>query len=403
MAETLFILGREPELSAAELEAVVPRWSAKVVVLSPEAALMAHKQPLPDRAIDRLGGSVKQIQVIDRWPTVNDPAETIRQRCTADWLGQFFPEGRIEFGVSVYGAAARQSRAATQRHFLTLKKYLHAAGRAVRLVISKEPQLSAVTVQRNGLLKRGKEFVFVLHDNELFVGTTTAVQDYRAYGLRDYGRPASNAKAGMLPPKLAQIMLNIAQVRPDDLLLDPFCGSGTVLQEAALMGVKALHGSDADQRAVKDSQENIRWLFKEFPNPRADVEILRRDSREVSVKPTVIVTEPYLGQPLRGHEPLSWLEQQARDLEKLYLQCFQHWCKHLRPGSRVVMIWPEYVSGRTTVKLNLDKAVAGLGLRPAPLISRSAAQVLNVADPAVLVYGRDDARVRRQVRKWIVT
>lgn len=399
MAETLFILGREPELSAAELEAVAPRWSAKVIVLSPEAALVKHEPPLPDRAIDRLGGSVKQVDVIDRWPTVNDPVDAIRQTCTAVWLERHFPEGRIEFGVSVYGTA--RLRAAAQRHFLDIKKQLHVTGRAARLVVSKEPQLSAVTVQRNGLLKHGKEFVFLVGGKELIVGTTTAVQDYRAYGLRDYGRPAANAKAGMLPPKLAQMMLNIAQVRPDDLLLDPFCGRGTILQEAALLGVRTIHGSDADQRAVKDSQENLRWLFKEFPKLRASVEILLRDAREISVKPSVIVTEPYLGQPLRGHEPLTWLQHQARDLEKLYLQCFQHWRKHLRPGSRVVMIWPEYVSGRTTVKLNLGKAVAGLGFQCTPLVSQAAAQVLRIADPTVLVYGRDDARVRRQVKLWV--
>lgn len=398
MPETLFMIGREPELSVAELESAAPAWDAEVIDVSPDGVLLRHARQLPARSVDRLGGSIKQVEVLECFVLTKTVDEVLETYCTQSWLENFF-SGRAEFGVSGYGLSIKE-RAIVKRHFLNLKKSIHATGRAVRLVISGEPQLSAVTVQRNGLVKNGKEFIFFRSNRFLIVGVTQSVQDYRTYAFRDFGRPAANAKSGMLPPKLAQIMLNLTQVTAKDILADPFCGSGTVLQEAALLGVQHIHGSDNNPQSVKDSQENIRWLLKEFPDIKTDIEILHNDARSIKVRPTVIVTEPYLGQPLRGHEPVTWLNKQKAELEKLYLQVFQHWKKQLSSGARVVMIWPEFVVPEHNISLNLDQVVAGLGFEPQILLSPKSTGTLNVGNPTVLSYGRDDARVRRQIRKW---
>lgn len=398
--ETLFILGREPELSVAELEAVAKSWLGNVSVVSKDAAILKHDQPLSERALDRLGGSIKQVTVLERWPIIQNLVTTLIEQLTVSWAENIFSDGgRIEFGMSFYGAS-NSERAAANRQGLRLKKELVQTKRPVRYVISHEPQLSAVMVKKNGLLKKGKELVFVKTAQEVIVGVTTAVQDYESYGLRDFGRPAANAKSGMVPPKLAQMMLNIANVNDQTVVLDPFCGSGTILQEAVLLGVKEIFGTDSDARAVKDSQENLRWLFKEYPKVQATVEITSRDAQHINVAADVIVTEPYLGKPLRGHEPQPWLHQQAKEVQTLYLRCFENWASKLKPGSRVVMIWPEYVFPGGNVVVDIEQAVENLGFRPERLLSENSAAVLQVENPSVLVYARDDAKVRRQIRKW---
>lgn len=399
MQETLFILGREPELSVAELEAVALSWSSTVKTISKDAAILQHAKDLPEKALDRLGGSVKQVKVLERWPLSTNLVTTLIERLTPEWAEQHFSEGRIEFGMSVYGAS-NSERAAANRQGLRLKKDLVASDRPVRYVISREPQLSAVMVTKNGLLKKGKEFIFVKTPQEVIVGVTTAVQDFELYGLRDFGRPAANAKSGMIPPKLAQMMLNIANVHEQTVVLDPFCGSGTILQEAVMLGVRKLFGTDVAGQAVKDSQENLRWLFKQFPHLQADVEITSRDAQHINVAADVIVTEPYLGKPLRGHEPQPWLHQQAKELQTLYLRCFEEWAKKLRPGARVVMIWPEFVFPGENVIVDIEQAVHNLGFRQEQLISVDAAQVLNIENPKKLIYARDDAKILRQIRKW---
>lgn len=395
--ETLFIIGREPELSVAELEAAAGSWSATVSEIRPEGVILHHATPLPQRAIDRLGGSIKQISVLERFE--RPLAEILEQDCTVEWLAQQFPEGRIEFGVSLYGGSNKE-RASTQRHFLDLKKKLRAAGRVARFVTSSEPQLSAVVIHRNGLDKRGKEFVLFQSGHDVSLGVTVAVQDYQAYGIRDFGRPAADPKSGMLPPKVAQMMLNIARIQPQDVLYDPFCGSGTILQEALLLGVHEIHGSDSEGQAVKDSQENVRWLMKEYPRIQATVEITKHDARQMNLKPTVIVTEPYLGRPLRGRESRQLLLDQARELERLYRDTAAQWLKRLAPGGRVVMIWPEFLIDDERVAVDLTSDFAKLGFQAEPLLSEEACRNLKHGDRLMVDYGRDDARVRRQIRLW---
>ncbi len=401
MTETIFILGREPELSLAELNVVSAQWGGRVSWCSAEVAAVSTPAELVPEKLKRLGGSIKMVKMIEEWPNSQMPMDIVKKKLDWSWLQQFWPSGRVEFGVSAYGFSNSQ-RGTLIAHLLGVKKEIKADGRPVRLVTSREPQHSAVTVQRNGLLKNGKEIILVNAGEKILVGVTVAVQDYQAYSLRDYGRPNADPKSGMVPPKLAQMMLNIAGAEPDDVLLDPFCGSGTILQEAALNGVKEIYGSDSEVKAVKDSQENLRWLFKEAPHLNVNMEITKMDARQTVARPTIIVTEPYLGEPLRGHEPLVWLKKQAAELAKLYLETFRHWKTTLRPGGRIVMLWPEYVEGEQKVTLELDVEVARLGFTPVDLLTPEQAAMLKIENPKVLVYGRDDARVRRQVRKWIV-
>jgi tRNA G10 N-methylase Trm11 len=400
MQSTAFILGREPELSVAELEGRAADWQGSVQVLSSAVALLNHPEPLPERMLNRLGGSIKQVDVLERWPINGSVVTTLNAQLTSQWVAALFgPTGRIEFGISAYDTS-RTDRGIVQKIALRLKKELVASGRIVRCVTSKDDQLSAVTVQRNGLVTKGKEIILVQSGPDIIVGVTTAVQDYQLYGLRDFGRPAANAKSGMLPPKVAQMMLNIAHVQSTDVLLDPFCGSGTILQEAALMGVRHIHGSDAEARPVQDSQENLKWLMSEFEGLTTDIEITRRPAEEVTVGADVIVTEPYLGKPLRGHEPKDWLELQAKDLGHLYIQCFEQWAKHVKPNARVAMIWPEFVVGEADVTIKAEVAITKLGWRMVPLLSEDAARVFHVDQPNVLTYAREDAKVRRQIRLW---
>ncbi len=60
----------------------------------------------------------------------------------------------------------------------------------------------------------------------------------------------------VLHPKYARALVNLSCVRPGARLLDPFCGTGGILIEAALAGAEAL-GSDLDPRMVAGSRENL--------------------------------------------------------------------------------------------------------------------------------------------------
>jgi 23S rRNA G2445 N2-methylase RlmL len=62
---------------------------------------------------------------------------------------------------------------------------------------------------------------------------------------------------GSLKPPVAAALIRLAgDAAPDARLLDPFCGSGTLLIEAALSGMQSV-GGDASGEAVRHAQANV--------------------------------------------------------------------------------------------------------------------------------------------------
>ena len=74
-----------------------------------------------------------------------------------------------------------------------------------------------------------------------------------------------------LSPRKARCMVNLSGIQPGGRLLDPFCGTGSVPIEAALLGMRA-HGSDLDPAVVGGAARNIAHLG-------AEVALSHRDAR----------------------------------------------------------------------------------------------------------------------------
>ncbi len=234
----LAILGREPKLSLAELESLF----SEVRQISPElATFTAETAP----SIDFLGGSLKLAVELDKKPL--------------DFL-QTLPEGKITFGLSDYSSTASIKSATTEA--LKLKKILVRHGRSVRIVENKTAVLSTATSLHNGLSGKNDRKVELIKTNHGYY-RIIGIQNIDAYARRDQARPARDAKVGMLPPKLAQILINLCgPIGKPATLLDPFCGTGVLLQEALLMGFHVC-GTDIDERMVKYSEKNLDWLLND--------------------------------------------------------------------------------------------------------------------------------------------
>ena len=142
---------------------------------------------------------------------------------------------------------------------------------------------------------------------ELLVAESRGAQNITAYARRDRDRPRRDAFVGMLPPKLAQIMVNLAvgelqssDDTHDNHILDPFCGTGTVLQEALLKGF-TVYGSDLSQKMVDYTTENLQWLSKTHRHTGTIKDVRLGDATDFNwseaPKLTAVVCETYLGQP----------------------------------------------------------------------------------------------------------
>ena len=313
----VFVLGRQPEISLAELQAVYHR-TPKLLAghlagldIEQEAALATAKD---------LGSIVKVAELISDSFALD--AESIA-RLTHHLFDQ--TTGKITLGVSCYGSPTKRKLAANFSR--AIRASLEQSGHSVRLVPSEQAALSTATVLHNKLAIGNPKKVELLlapapGSHRLVVAKTIYVQDIGAYTLRDRGRPRRDTRNGMLPPKLAQAMINLARgacqlTRPANLL-DPFCGTGVILQEAGLMGLTT-YGSDNNPRMIKYTQTNLDWLTRRY-RPASRPQLTVADATSFNwqqwLAPNrleLIASETYLGRPYTDPPHPSELKPNLHD------------------------------------------------------------------------------------------
>ena len=335
----LAVLGRQPELSLAELEALF----SDVKRLSDSLALFEAK--LVDN-IDGLGGTLKLAAVLD-----GKPLEYLQR----------LPEGKITIGVSDYSKNASRKTATTEA--LKLKKILVRHGRSVRVVENKDAVLSTATSLHNGLSGKNERKVELIKVNSDWY-RVIGVQDIDAYARRDQKRPARDAKVGMLPPKLAQILINLCgSLKTGSTILDPFCGTGVVLQEALLMGYRAC-GTDIDERMVSYSQKNLKWLLCEHcdqrgacsSEPRNDgrerereqsnlFQVLQGDATSFHWDQPIdaVACEGYLGKPMSQIPTDMKLKEQKQECGAIILGFLKNLAGQIKADTPVVVAAPAWL------------------------------------------------------------
>lgn len=453
-----FILGNNPTLSVAEIAAVFTKrgfapterrlaWKGEgcgwinqdVFVLETDEEIDCEK------VIKRIGGTIKIGKIVDEVDEKDDLNEKIID------LLEKQDKPKIKFGISFYGNgrdAINRTSTKKKKEDFNIKKLAmqvkgdlkkgNIEGKWISAKFSNDP-LSSVAIEGNKLIKKGVEVVLIENNNKILIGKTLAVQPFKELSYRDYNRPARDDRSGMIPPKLAQIMLNLTINNPPQfplilrgegkkikthhneplqnknnhkiplsppfskeegkggkIIYDPFCGSGTILSEAILMGCKTIIGSDLSHKAVEDTKKNTQWMIDKYKLGKINANIFQLDSQKVSGylrKPIVdaIVTEPYLG-PQRGKIAINRVRKQ---LERLYSNSLQEFKKILKPGGKIVMIWPIFRINKKSFEIN--PRVEGYEIiNPLPEDLRKNKNI-KLTNRNTIVYGRPNQRVWREI------
>jgi len=115
--------------------------------------------------------------------------------------------------------------------------------------------LNKVKGTRVNLKNPQKTFFGVLTDNKLIFGLKIGEVSPKPFvERRPRKRPFFHPTA--MPAKLARCMVNLAQPKTGELVLDPFCGTATMLIEAGLIGCRVV-GFDAKRRMIAGSLRNL--------------------------------------------------------------------------------------------------------------------------------------------------
>ncbi|MCW4023970.1 MAG: DNA methyltransferase [Candidatus Bathyarchaeota archaeon] len=368
MPTQLFISGKNWKLSLAELITYFQarQETFQTVFVSKEFFVFDLEQKIG--AIEDLGGTIKIADVQTEFPTEaarlaflekNKQAqaqitEQISLSGIVDEIEKNATDEKAFFGVSVYCADKqfRQLSGQIQRTVGSIiKKELASAGKKSQFMgFSKErraAQLSHVEVLKKNLIESRGEVLFCVGKEKVWVAITTAVHNPFEFQKRDVYKPRQRVIYGM-PPRLARIMLNLSHCKEGKVVLDPFCGVGTVLQEALLAKAEAV-GLDINTWCVNAATENLEWIRQEYDLPNAKFRVIVGNVGNLTSKVgfenvDCIVTEPDLGPPLKQIPTTPYAHKVINKLDPLFSGFVREAFNVLREGGRLVLVTPYIVS-----------------------------------------------------------
>lgn len=355
----LAILGRQPKIGLAELESL---YSADNVQPVGDTAAMINVESVDYK---RLGGTIRLAKPLIELNTTN--WTELATYTTREIPKHIAGPGKLKLGISTFGLNVTVQQ--LFRTGLELKKACKATGRSTRIVPNTELTLNSAQVLHNQLAGNplGMELLYIKNGAKTWLAQTTSIQDVDEYARRDHGRPMRDARVGMLPPKLAQVMVNLAvsvkrEAISDELrLLDPFCGTGVVLQEALLMGYQAI-GSDLEPRMIDYTRENLDWLSKNYTLYASRYTLETGDATTHQWNNVnFVASETYLGRPLTTLPAPEKLQEIASDCNTI----IEKFLKNIRPQlpkqARLCLAVPAWQTNSSFKHLPLLDHIENLG------------------------------------------
>jgi len=170
-------------------------------------------------------------------------------------------------------------------------------------------------------------FFGVLTEDKFIFGPKLAEVYPKPYvDRRPRRRPFFHPSA--MPAKLARCMVNLAQPKTGDIVLDPFCGTASMLIEAGLIGCRVA-GFDVQRRMVRGSLRNLRYYGLK---PEG---MLRADARHPPFKEIdCVVTDPPYGRSA------TTLGREIGEIVKDFLSTAEG---YIPQGKRICIAFPKSV------------------------------------------------------------
>lgn len=361
-----FLLGSSPQLAKDEIIGVLNRWQIRwqEVSLSEEVFCLSLEAELPKALFFELGGAIRLLKIERTFPLSN----------TTSFYQELLPAilesiaGNVEVRVPPSGRLPKVNFAISATPYSLPKRELIGLAKEVKARLKRRglksrflspktgTALNAKVLDRYALLEEGEE-LFLFRGKKVFVlAKTLAVQNIDEWARRDVGKPSRDLKKGLLPPKLARMMVNLAVDFPSSQkvrILDPFCGSGSVLIEALLLGFEAV-GLDVDQSQVDASLKNLAYIEENFgrlPSYRVYCADALKLSQLSDLQPrsfTAVVSEVYLGPPLKTEPAVGKQKKWASELGHRYLHFLKESKAVLKEGAKLVLAvprWSEFGAG----------------------------------------------------------
>lgn len=193
---------------------------------------------------------------------------------------------------------------------------------------------------RASLKTADKVFRLTLTDKAVF-GLLACAVDRGAYEFRSPQKKPF-FYPGVLMPRVARALCNIAGAKNGTTVVDPFCGTAGILLEAGLLGSKVI-GVDAQKKIIIGADSNMsgyskstgRLLSKEERGSGTDVpdyDLFVGDACSLPLADNIadaVITDPPYGRSAAI---------KAESLERLYSESFKEMYRILKPDKKAVVV-----------------------------------------------------------------
>ncbi|HNW20980.1 MAG TPA: methyltransferase domain-containing protein [Bacteroidales bacterium] len=401
----IFVIGNNYKLSVIEILNYFYNFNIKIIdkIFTNKILILKIDQKINCKdIINVLGGTIKIGELLTEENNIN---KNIFENII---LNNSIKNKKINFGFNVYDIY-EPFNCKIKKIGLAIKNDLKLLGYNSRFVVNNNNIniLSSVTTQKNNLIKEnGFEFLITKLNHKYLIFKILAIQDFEDYSFRDFGRPNRDSHSGMLPPKLCKMMINFSDFinNKNINILDPFCGSGTIISELLLLGYNNIFASDISDSAIENSKKNIKWIINKYNLSNKKVHIFKEDVKDINKKIDrnfidLIITEPYLGPANLKISDIFSIQKNIRYLEELYLSSFKNFYEILNYRGEIIIIFPVFKvldnKKINFLRLNIIDQIKDIGF------IEDNFKKLNIENSSEMLYSREDQKILREIHKFI--
>ncbi|MBI5871606.1 hypothetical protein HZB88_00810 [archaeon] len=350
MQQYIFIHGKDPHISKLEIKAYLDARKIKYSIIGQSetsTTIECRQSEMQNLSIGHLG-SITKIGVVISIEEINS---IIQNR---------IKKNKLLFAIS--------SHAENRQMKKQVRKEVRAVLERERIKpIEKKPRNHKFLEPQEALnlIKKGMELL--LTENR--VALTTAVYNTKEQEKRDVQRPVRKYPLS-ISIRLAKILINLSQAVPNSTLLDPFCGIGTILQEALLLNINAI-GSDISKENIGYAEKNLKRLGHAYSLSSANYKLYNANASSLShfIKEKIdyIASEPCLGpfltKPPSEKEALKIKEE----LIQIYKKAFEQFAM-LKP-KQIAIIMPLFKTKEgCMIKMNMHEVSSRFAFLHPPIL-----------------------------------
>jgi len=340
----LFILGRNVELSVAELKSFFEKEKInyKIISLVSNGILIETLKNLPEKIIEKLGGTISIGEVLAEGSSEQIFRELDKQNLYSG------TSNKLNYVIYDFN-----SKIFDDVHLYLKHRFKEERMKATEKKLTGNIKLQSGEFAPNLASNLIGQQYFIFENN---FGRIIETCNYEKIEKRDMGKPVRRESLS-ISPRLAKILINLSQVKENETLLDPFCGIGTILQEALLQNIKVI-GIDNDKTAIESAKTNLKW----FNFSDKYYKLINEDSSKIKIQNVdAIATEPDLGELQKKIPNEEKAKQIISGFEKLMVNVIKNLKKNVK--GKIVLTSPLVKTKAKKISPDFKKIASQAGMK----------------------------------------